>query len=248
MTANQLWTKYQKKRTNECRNDLVLHYLYLIKYHVDKAHRKNTHAHEDELFGAAYLGLIQAIEAYDFERKIKFETFCNRRIYGAMIDWLRELDLQSRTVRKFEKQKQKAEEILSHNGYYGETDVADKMGMSYKRFGMLDKLLIHGKEVLISSLRRNYSNHNLTVWDNWDTEDRREPDSTFSTNQCLLKESITKNLGYTERKIIILYYFEGLFMHEIAQIVNLCESRVSQIRSDAIARIREQTTVMNNLF
>jgi len=244
MTVNQLWTKYQKKRTDKYRNDLVLHYSFLINFYVNKVSCKNKHVQEEELSGAAYLGLIGAVEAFDPERKIKFETFCKRRIYGAIIDWLRELDLQSRTVRIFEKKKQQAEENLSHNGYYGETDIADKMDINYKRYSMLNKLLFHGKEVRISALQNNSkygTNANWAdsnIFDNWETEDTRESDPTSSTNQWLLKEFITEKLGCLERKILVLYYFEGLIMREIAQELGYSESRISQLHSEAIVRVR----------
>lgn len=247
MTVNQLWTKYQKKRTNKYRNDLVLHYLYLTNYYVNKISRKNTHVQEDELSGAAHLGLIEAVESYNPERKIKFETFCQRRISGAILDWLREIDLQSRTTRTFEKRKQEAEEALSHDGYYGETDVADKMGISYKRYGMLSKLLFQGREVRTSMLRR-YCFEEDDNSDNWDTADFRELDPAYTTQVRLLKEFITKNLGRTERKVLILYYFEGLLIKEVAQAVNLCESRVSQIRRDAIAHIRRSKKHLDEQF
>lgn len=231
MTVHKLWTRYRQKRTDERRNDLVTHYLPLAHIYAGKVQRKVAkYLSLDEILGAASLGLIQAVEGFDSSRKLKFETFSGYRIRGAIMDWLRDIDTQSRTVRIFEKKKLEAEELLGHNDVYGDTQVADEMGISHKRYTLLNKLVSHGKQTYLSI---------LTDPDHpWDAEDTNIPDPTCSVNRSFLQEFICIGLCRQQRLIIILHYFEGWTLREIAGMVDLSESRISKIRMQALARIR----------
>ena len=112
--ATKMWQKYLSTRVVEERNNLVVHYSHLVHTHAARLSRKlPAQVSYDEICSAAFDGLIEAIEAYDPERKAKFETFCQQRISGAVMDWLRSLDPQSRTVRTFEKRKMLAKEALT---------------------------------------------------------------------------------------------------------------------------------------
>lgn len=232
MTVNKLWARYRQKRTDERRNDLVTHYLPLAHIHAGKVRRTVAqYLSIDEILGAASLGLIQAVEGFDSSRKLKFETFSGHRIRGAILDWLRDLDTQSRTVRIFEKKKLEAEELLGHNDVYGDSQVATEMGISYQRYTLLNKLVSHGKQTYLSILTGSDYPH-------WDVEDKNSPDPTCTINRSFLQEFICIGLRRQHRQIIILHYFEGLTLREIADMVNLSESRIGQIRMQALDQIR----------
>jgi RNA polymerase sigma factor FliA len=110
---DKLWKRYLKSRAVEQRNEIVMHYAHLVHTHAARLSRKlPSQVSYDEICSAAFDGLIEAVEAYDPERKAKFETFCQQRISGAVMDWLRSLDPQSRTVRTFEKKRMMVKEAL----------------------------------------------------------------------------------------------------------------------------------------
>jgi len=113
--ATTIWKKYFKTRSPEQRNLLVEKYAPLVQMQAARLSRKlPAHVTYEELCSAGYDGLIEAVQAYDPERKAKFETFCQQRIIGAIMDWLRTLDPQSRTVRTFEKRRYRVAEVLEN--------------------------------------------------------------------------------------------------------------------------------------
>src|SRR3989304_3086308 len=113
LTIEQMWTSYLKTRAVKMRNRIVVHYSPLAHTPAALLSRKlPAQVSYDEICSAAFDGLIEAVEAYDPARKAKFETFCQQRISGAVMDWLRSLDPQSRTVRTFEKRRMLAKEAL----------------------------------------------------------------------------------------------------------------------------------------
>ena len=234
MTTERLWTRYQRKRTSENRNDLVMRYFPLANLHAIRVQYKiQDFSLFNDLLGAASLGLIQAVEAFDPKRKLKFSTFAAHRIRGAIMDWLRSMDLQSRTVRIFEKKKHAVEESLAHDEIYGETTVIEKMGISHERYSQMNGLLIHGKQVQLNSFTDcPESNHS------WDTVDKKSPDPTRTINRSFLREFIIKGLERVDRMILVLYYCEGLTLREIGNIMDLSESRTSQIKKNALACLR----------
>ncbi|MCH8852956.1 MAG: RNA polymerase sigma factor WhiG, partial [Planctomycetes bacterium] len=100
----KLWTQYLKNRDVKTRNTIVETLSPLVYAHASRLTRRlPAQISYDEICSAAFDGLIEAVEAYDPSRQAKFETFCQQRITGAVMDWLRSLDAQSRTVRTFEK-------------------------------------------------------------------------------------------------------------------------------------------------
>src|SRR3990170_2702626 len=106
LTIEQMWTSYLHTRAVKMRNRIVVHYSTLVQTHAARLSRKlPAQVSYDEICSAAFDGLIEAVEAYDPAKKAKFETFCQQRISGAVMDWLRSLDPQSRTVRTFEKKR-----------------------------------------------------------------------------------------------------------------------------------------------
>ena len=101
-----LWNRYFKNRSDDARNRVVEHYAPLVHIQAARLSRKlPAQIGYDEICSAGYDGLIEAVQSYDPEKKAKFETFCQQRIIGAVMDWLRSLDPQSRTVRTFEKRR-----------------------------------------------------------------------------------------------------------------------------------------------
>jgi RNA polymerase sigma factor for flagellar operon FliA len=238
--VNGLWKRYLRGRRDEDRNSLVEHYRHLAEQQAARlAKRLPAQVMYDELVSAGFDGLIEAVQAYDPDRKAKFETFCQQRVIGAIMDWLRSLDIQSRTVRRFEKKMIQVREILDSELGRPPSDkeLAERLGMSPERFQQLARLSQLGHEVHFSSIPQetegSASGRHL-----WETSDPRVIDPATQIRRQMLVDHITKGLAREERLVIILYYFEEMTMAEIGATLNLSESRVSQIHKDVILRLR----------
>lgn len=241
--AEKIWKRYLKTRKVEDRNELVVNYADLVHAHAARLSRKlPAQVTYDEICSAAFDGLIEAVEAYDPIHKAKFETFCQQRISGAVMDWLRSLDPQSRTVRTFEKRRTAAKEMLDTENGRPPTaaEISARMGVGTRRYEDLCRLSQLGKEVHFSAMEAQDDNAARGAGRGWDIRDTRTTDPTTSLSRKLLTDHIGQGLAREERLILTLYYFEGLTMAEIGVVLNLSESRVSQIHKDILARLRQR--------
>jgi len=239
----KMWKAFLSSREVELRNRLVVHYSALVHTHAARLSRKlPAQISYDEICSAAFDGLIEAVEAYDPARKAKFETFCQQRISGAVMDWLRSLDPQSRTVRTFEKRQTLVREALYTDMAFApsQAELARKLGMSLDRYDYLSRLSRLGKEVHFSAMeppeerRHQGSAHSL------DIRDTRHEDPAVKVARELLTEHLTKGLSREERLVVELYYFEEMTMAEIGHVLDLSESRVSQIHKEILQRLRQR--------
>jgi len=243
MSLARTWKTYLKSRAIDLRNRLVVHYSPLVHTHAARLSRKlPAQISYDEICSAAFDGLIEAVEAYDPSRKAKFETFCQQRISGAVMDWLRSLDPQSRTVRTFEKRRMQAKEALGADAEFAPTqmEVAKRLQMSLDRFDYLSRLSQLGKEVHFSAMEPPDDHRHQGASHSWDTRDRRAEDPAVRVSREVLADHLTRGLAREERLVLMLYYYEGMTMAEIGAVLDLSESRVSQIHKDILLRLRHR--------
>lgn len=241
-TVNSTWKHYLKSRKTDLRNRLVEHYRPLVHMQAARlAQKLPAQISFDEICSAGYDGLIEAVEAYDPKHKAKFETFCQRRIHGAVMDWLRELDVQSRTVRSFEKARTQTKDVLDSQFGRPPTDeeLAQDMKMSKGRYRELTRLSRVGHEVHLSAVQADEENGRRNAG-GWDIRDFAARDPSEKIGQRLFTDYVTRGLNKEERLVLVLYYYEGLTMAEIGQVLALSESRVSQIHKDVIERLRRR--------
>jgi len=242
--VDALWAEYLATRSHEHRNRLVEHYASLVHIQAARLSRKlPAQISYDEICSAGYDGLIEAVESYDPGRKAKFETFCQQRIIGAVMDWLRSLDPQSRTIRNFEKRRSSIRELL--DAELGRPpmhhEVAKYMGLSQERYDQLSRISQVGREVHFSAMDPRDSNGRGRSNDRaWDIGDPKQAEPSARLARTMLTEYITRGLSREERLVLILYYFEDLTMAEIGAVLDLSESRVSQIHKDVITRLRQR--------
>lgn len=239
----KVWRRYLRTKAVELRNELVVHYSHLVHTHAARLSRKlPAQVSYDEICSAAFDGLIEAVEAYDPKHKAKFETFCQQRIGGAVVDWLRSLDPQSRTVRTFEKRRVHAREML--DAEYGRPpthgEIASRMGVSLIRYDHLCRLSQLGKEIHFSAMEPQSERTLRGAGRTWDIGDRKQKDPTSAVSRELLTDYITRGLSREERLVLVLYYYEDLTMAEIGLVLNLSESRVSQIHKEILSRLRQR--------
>lgn len=241
--VESLWKQYLTGRAIQHRNKLIEHYRPLVHMQAARlAQKLPAQISYDEICSAGYDGLLEAVEAYDPSHKAKFETFCQQRIHGAVMDWLRALDGQSRTVRSFEKQRMLSKELLdsSLGRPPSDDEIAAKMGISRDRFSELARLSRLGHEVHLSAVQSDDDGQPRGSPGGWDIRDSRAVDPAQRVSRQLVTDYITRGLNREERLVLILYYTEGLTMAEIGLVLDLSESRVSQIHKDVIARLRRR--------
>jgi len=240
---SKLWKSYLKRKDTPTRNKIVEHLSPLVFAHASRLTRKlPAQITYDEICSAAFDGLIEAVEAYDPRRLAKFETFCQQRITGAVMDWLRSLDAQSRTVRTFEKKRMSAKELLDseHSRPPTNAEIADRLSMSVARYEHLSRLSQLGKEVHFSAMEPETDGRGRSVGRGWDVGDPDQVDPSSKVARELLTDYITRGLSREERLVLILYYYEELTMAEIGLVLDLSESRVSQIHKDVLNRLRQR--------
>ena len=242
-TIQKLWKRYLRNRDHKTRNQIVEHLSPLVYAHASRLTRKlPAQITYDEICSAAFDGLIEAVEAYDPRRLAKFETFCQQRITGAVMDWLRSLDAQSRTVRTFEKKRMLAKELLDSELGRPPTnlEISQRMNISLGRYEHLARLSQLGKEVHFSAMEPETDGRGRAAGRSCDVGDPKQIDPAAKLTREFLTDYITRGLTREERLVLILYYYEELTMAEIGLVLDLSESRVSQIHKDVLGRLRQR--------
>jgi RNA polymerase sigma factor for flagellar operon FliA len=242
----QLWKTYKKTGLKETRNELIENYLPLVRNHAERLKAKLPSVVQvDDLSTAGVLGLMDAIEQFDPGRKVKFETFSAIRIRGAMMDELRGLDWVPRLVRQRAKMLTEASAHLrSHLGRQpSEEEVASALNVpleEYKRIAADSKpanvFSIYGK-------RTTSNNHEMDdPEDVANLCDGRSANPLLQAQQKTLQEVLVKGFTRSERLIVMLYYYEQLTMKEIGATLDLSESRVSQMHTSIVNRLKVTLT------
>lgn len=238
-----LWTTYRETRSQAARNSLVEFYMPLVHKRASLLiGRLPGSVGEDDMCSAGYEGLIQAVEAFDGGRNVAFEAFCQKRILGAMRDWLRQVSPHSRTVQAFLTRSNRIRNTLSmtHGQQAIDEEVAEQMGMQQSRFNNLSRIAKNEEEIQLSVLQRRtdvgYGGDSGEL--SWEVVDSREADPASKTARELLLQSITGDLSREEQLILTLYYYEGLTMERIGAVLDISESRVSQMHSLLLEHLR----------
>jgi RNA polymerase sigma factor for flagellar operon FliA len=238
----EVWIDYKKTKTEALRNILMENYLHLVRYNAERIHVKLPDEVElDDLMSAGIFGLMDAIAAFDLERGVKFETYCAPRIRGAILDELRSMDWVPRLVRSRAHKLDTASKQLEVE--LGRAPTNDEIAKRLKvSMGEFEKMAKDASAVGLVSLSRKWfeTDSNKDVREIDVLEDKRGADPVREIQRKDLKELMTKGLSRAERLIIILYYFEEMTMKEIGATLDLSESRVSQMHSSILARLRAQ--------
>lgn len=225
------------------REEIIHKYLHLVKYVAGRISiNLPPHVEIDDLINEGILGLMDAIGKYDDSRGVKFETYAITRINGAILDALRALDWVPRAVR------QKARELervfMELENRFGrvpeDTEVSQALGVSLKDYhGLL--LKIRGTSILsLEEFLPNEKGHDVALLD---TLRDHGPDATHVLESTEVKSTLAQaveSLPPQERTVISLYYFEGLTLKDIKNVLEVSESRVSQIHAQAVIRLRSK--------
>ena len=220
----QIWQEFKQDPDNqELRNRLVEMYLPLVKYNGERIWSRLPEGVElDDLISAGVFGLMDAIDAFDLSRGVKFETYCVPRIRGAMLDELRTMDWVPRLVRSKASKLNEAVKTLEARLGRSPTEIelAEQMGISVPE---LEKMMLDANAVNLISLNKKWyeTDSYKDVREIDILEDKKGEDPTRRIQKNDLMRLVTKGLNRNERLIIILYYYEELTMKEIGATLDL---------------------------
>lgn len=242
MPIEDVWLLYRERHTEPIRNFFMEKYLPLVRYNAERIYtRLPDEVDIEDLMSAGVFGLKDAIEAFDLDRGVKFETYCAPRIRGAILDELRSMDWVPRLVRhrsaKVEQVRQRLEMRLGRRPT--EAEISEALGVDDEE---VKKIIRDGSAVSTTSLNRQryQSDGSREVREIDVIEDSTQGNPISEIQGRDLKELLTKGLSRAERLIVVLYYYEQMTMKEIGATLDLSESRVSQMHSSILARLKAQ--------
>ena len=238
----ELWVRFKAGPTQDMRNQLIENYLPLVKYNGERIWARLPEGVElDDLISAGVFGLMDAIDAFDLSRGVKFETYCVPRIRGAMLDELRTMDWVPRLVRsKASKLNEATKTLEARLGRQPNAiELAETMGISVPE---LERMMLDANAVNLISLNKKWyeTDSYKDVREVDILEDAKGEDPTSGIQKRDVMKLVTKGLNRNERLIVILYYYEELTMKEIGATLDLSESRVSQMHSSIVQRLQGQ--------
>ena len=231
---NEIWNQYVKTHNAQLKDRLTEHYVHLVKLVAGRLGiYLNQYIDLDDLVGYGVLGLIDAIDKFDPSKNVKFETYASLRIRGAILDAIRKLDWIPRTLRK--KQKDIDKIYIELESKLGRTpvdqEVADALHISLDEYNTLLK------EVNVSTLIS--IDENIYQFESVKDHNAQIPERCIEEKE--MKDTLSKlidELPEREKKVIFLYYYEELTLKEISRVLEVSESRVSQLHTKAVSRLR----------
>ena len=237
---DKLWSAYAKKRDPETREALIMEYVPLVKVVSGRLSMYLGYTVEyDDLVSYGIFGLIDAIDKFDYGKGIKFETYASLRIRGSILDQIRKMDWIPRSVRQKQKQMDAAISKIEadENRVATDDEVANELGISIDEYynwqgqtkvtniASIDEFVDQGIEVKAFDPRK-YG--------------KMEPEQAYEQEEVkkILAQSL-ENLTEKERMVVVLYYYEELTLKEISKVLDVSESRVSQLHTKALQKMKK---------
>jgi RNA polymerase sigma factor FliA len=242
----ELWRRYKGDADEQSRERLVLAYSPLVKYVAGRmAASLPAHVEEADLISYGLVGLISAVERFDPDREIKFETFAISRIKGAIIDELRSLDWVPRSVRARAREIERVNARLEHELKRAPTDaeMAAALEMSVDEFQDALLQISNSSVVALDELwtLSDSSGDQVSLLDT--IHDPNAPDPARVLDAGEMRERVADEIAHLperEKLVVALYYYENLTLREIGEVLGVTESRVSQLHTKAILRLKSR--------
>ncbi len=249
VSKEKLWEMYQTKRTPELREQIILEYAPLVKVVAGRLSMYLGYNVEyDDLVSYGIFGLIDAIDKFDMDKEVKFETYASLRIRGAILDQIRKMDWIPRTVRQ--KQKKIDEAIKRVEMQTGKTaldeEVARELGVSGEELLEWQSQL---KVTNVVSLNEFIEQGSEPVMDARHNSQFIQPEEQVQETE--LKEKLQEameQLTEKEKKVILLYYYEDLTLKEISRVLEVSESRISQLHTKALSKMQKTMGVYMDIL
>lgn len=237
MDYKDLWQAYKEGGDTAAKDELIINYVPLVKSIAGRLFLSyNSQVEYDDIVGYGIIGLIDAIEKFDHKKEIKFETYASIRIRGAVVDHMRVNDWVPRSVRS---KYRKLEEIIQnlqheHGGDVSDEMIANELGMTNEEYAKyMDEVTAYAVVSLEEKIEQNASFDIVSDYDD------AMPEKVLERSE--LKAALVDALGKLperERTVMELYYYSELTYKEIAEVLDVTESRISQIHTKAIAKLR----------
>jgi RNA polymerase sigma factor for flagellar operon FliA len=243
---DNLWREYKETNSKIAKDKLLVEYAHLVKYVTNRlAINLPKSVDRNDLTSAGVLGLIKAVETFEPDRGFKFETYAGHKIRGAILDELRALDWVPRSVRQKSRELQKVfaklENELGRAPY--DDEVCESMNITMQEY---EEMLAEVTPTTIISLEeampdRGSDSKELRIIDTIEDPGSDNPlkELGFAEVKEILKDAIM-NLPEKEKLVVALYHYEELTLKEIGVVLDITESRVSQIHSKAILKLRSK--------
>ena len=240
--TDPIWITYKKTHDENLRNVLIERYMPLVRNISERLLATLPKSIDiDDLTSAGIFGLIDAIDGFDLDRGIKFKTYCTTRIRGSILDELRSQDWVPRLVRLKAHKIERAYKALETKYGRKPTDyeMANALQISIKEF---NQMLEDSSATSVFSLNDKWEEEedDSAVSKVEVLQDRKSEDPIDALNQKDVFDFITRHLSEKERLVLIMYYYEGLTMKEIGEVLELTESRICQIHSAVLERLEGQ--------
>lgn len=246
-SEEELWKVYRKTKDEGIRNRLVKQYLPLVKYVAGKlAVGMPQNVEFDDLVSYGVIGLFDAIDKFDPGKHVKFKTYAVTRVRGAIFDQLRQLDWVPRSIRQKTRELEDTVRRLEAQLGRAATDqeIAKELGVNEKEF---EKLVLKISGTTVLSLNDVWysgeDNDRMSIGDSIESPHNRNPDAIVEKQEIkrVIVEAINE-LPDKEKKVLVLYYYENLTLKEIGAVLGVTESRISQLHTKAIVRLRGRLT------
>lgn len=239
MNTDELWEKYEQSKDISIKQLLIEEYVWLVKIVAGRMYNYyGSKIEYDDLVGFGIMGLIDSIQRFDVNKNIKFETYAQIRIKGTIIDNIRRLDWIPRSLRKKSKEIQNA--MIKLKNELGRNpsnkELAEYSHMSLKELEETLADIVNFNVASLEDLLVNNGEHYV-----YNDRNRDTPENIFEKKE--IKEILGRTideLPENQKKVISLYYYEELTYKEIGNIMELSESRISQIHSKAILNIKNK--------
>jgi RNA polymerase sigma factor for flagellar operon FliA len=236
----QSWRTYAKTRNPELRNKLMELYLPVVQFIAERLLLTLPRSIEvDDLKSAGVFGLMDAIDGFDIDRGIKFKTYCSTRVRGAILDELRSQDWVPRLVRLRAHQLTRTQASLEamHGRLPTDAEMADELNVSvFDYIAMTEEARAHTVRSLSESWDDGSGDQPVEKIDF--LRDPSSPDPADVLNQEDVMKAIIRSLNRREKEIILMYYRDGLTMKQIGNLMGLTESRVCQIHSNVMKKLK----------
>jgi len=240
--ASALWDEYGRTQAPATKDQLVMHYSWLVRHVLSRlAISLPPSLDYGDLAGCGYIALVESIDRFEPERGFKFETYAAVRVRGSILDAIRSMDLVSRPVRRRMRQIAEATNDLSRELQRLPTDqeVADRMGFTVAE---LREAYRHGAMAVISLdsvAGRDREDDGLALHESLEDSETADPlEEALRAERIDAVAGALAKLGERDQILLSLYYYEGLNMREIGEVLSISESRVCQVHTKAIIYLR----------
>lgn len=241
MSVVDLWVRYQQTRNADLRNLLIIQYSYIVKCIALKTvGRYQYFNYMDDIVNEGLIALLDAVEKFDVEKRVKFETYASIKVRGAMIDYIRKQDCFPRRLKRIAKNISEAENTLSHQLGRNPTDqeIADYMEVGLPEYEKMQTETCVLNMLSFEEMIYEKGVENIQISQAGDSIHGPEQVVAEKELQTVLARDI-EQLNEKEQIVISLYYKQQLKIKEISNVMGISDSRVSQIHSSALRKLKK---------